>query len=31
MAECTEAHLTECLKNTASGLQEVGGGHEPSH
>jgi hypothetical protein len=31
MAERTEAHLTECLKNTAFGLQEVGGDYEPSH
>jgi hypothetical protein len=31
MTEGTEAHLTECLKNTAFGLQEVGGVHEPSH
>jgi hypothetical protein len=31
MTERSEAHLTECLKNTAFGLQEVDGGHEPSH
>lgn len=31
MTQRTEAHLTECLKITAFGLQEVGGGHEPSH